>query len=92
LLEKSIGVTCIVNETLPPVDEEGNLHLIPEEIIETRVKQLRSREIKEYLVKWKDFPIEDATWESEQNIARNGSGLLEGKQFPVGETVISPSH
>jgi hypothetical protein len=61
-------------------------------ITETRVKQLRSRVIKEYLVKWKDLPIEDATWESERMVQENGYGLLEGKQFPVGETVISPSH
>jgi hypothetical protein len=91
-LKRALGQHVLVNETLPPVDEEGNLHLIPEEIIETRVKQLRSRAIKEYLVKWKDFPIEDATWESERILQETGSGLLEGKQFPVGETVISPSH
>ena len=48
------------------MDEEGHLHLIPEEILETRVKQLRSKAIKEYLVKWKDLHIEDATWESER--------------------------
>jgi hypothetical protein len=43
------------------------------------------------LVKWKDFPIEDATWENEQVLQKARSKLLMGKQFPVGETVISPS-
>jgi len=51
----------IANEKLALVDEEGNLLLIPEEIIETRVKQLRSKEVREYLVKWKYLPIKDAT-------------------------------
>jgi hypothetical protein len=91
-LKRALGQHVLVNETLPPVDEERHLHLIPEEILETRVKQLRSIVIKEYLVKWKDFPIEDATWENERILQENGSGLLEGKQFPVGETIISPSH
>ena len=91
-LKRALGQHVLVNETLPPVDEEGSLHLIPEEIIETMVKQLRSISIKEYLVKWKDLPIEYATWESERILQETGFVLLEGKQFPVGETVISPSH
>jgi hypothetical protein len=56
-----------------------------------RAKQLRNKDIKEYLVKWKNLPIEDATWESEQVIQQTGSRLLVGKQFPVGETVMFPS-
>jgi hypothetical protein len=90
-LKRALGQYVIANEKFPPVDEEGHLLLIPEEIIETRVKQLRSREVREYLVKWKDLPIEDATWESEQVLHQTGSKLLVGKQFPVGETVMSPS-
>jgi hypothetical protein len=42
------------------------------------------------LVKWKDLPIEDATWESEQVIQETGSELLVDKQFLAGETVMSP--
>jgi hypothetical protein len=55
-------------EVLPPLGEEGQLVLMSEEILEVREKKLRRRSIKEYLVKWKDLPIEDATWESEQVI------------------------
>ena len=47
------------------MEEEGQLVLIPEEILEVQEKKLWKRSIKEYLIKWKDFPIEDATWESE---------------------------
>jgi hypothetical protein len=37
------------------LDEEGQLILIPEEILEVREKRLRNRDIKEYLIKWKKF-------------------------------------
>ena len=64
-LKKAIGQHIRPIEILPPMDEEGQLVLIPEEVLEVREKKLRKRSIKEYLIRWKDFPIEDATWESE---------------------------
>jgi hypothetical protein len=90
-LKREIGQHIVVNKGIPPVDEEGQLILIPEEILEVRERRLRNRNIREYLVKWKNFPIEDATWEGEQVLHKAGSKLLVGKQFPVGETVMSPS-
>ena len=42
------------------MDEEGKLVLILEELLEFREKRLRNRSIKEYLIRWKDLPIEDA--------------------------------
>jgi hypothetical protein len=42
------------------------------------------------LIKWKDLPIEDATWENEQVVKEAGLELLEEKQFLAGETVMSP--
>jgi hypothetical protein len=65
--------------------------LIPEEILEVREKQLRKRSIREYLVKWKNLPIEDATWEGEQVILETCPKFLVGKQFLTGETVMSPT-
>jgi hypothetical protein len=47
------------------MDKKGQLVLILEEILEVREKRLRKRSIKEYLIRWKDLPIEDATWETE---------------------------
>jgi len=67
------------------------LIFIPEEVLEVREKRLRKRNIKEYLIKWKDFPIEDGTWDNEQVLQKVGSKLLVGKKFPLGETVISPT-
>ena len=65
-LKRAIGKHIIPIEELPPLDEEGKLILIPEEILEIQERNLRRRSIKEYLVKWNKLPIEDVTWESEQ--------------------------
>jgi hypothetical protein len=90
-LKRAIGKHIIPIEELPPLDEEGQLILVPEEILEVREKRLRKRSIKEYLVKWKNLPIEYATWEGEQVLQETGSKLLVGKQFLAGETVMSPT-
>ena len=42
--------------------------VINEEIIELRTRQLRNRSIPEYLIKWKNLPMEDSTWEDESFI------------------------
>ena len=73
------------------MDEEGQLVLILEEILEVREKKLRKRSIKEYLIRWKDLPIEDATWENEKILWEIGLELLEDKQFQAGETIMSPT-
>jgi hypothetical protein len=90
-LKKAIGQHITPFEVLPPMDEEGQFVLIPEEILEVREKRLRNRSIKEYLIRWKDLPIEDSTWENEQVVRETGLELLEDKKFLVGETVMSPT-
>eukprot|EP00253_Pinus_taeda_P001595 PITA_01595 len=52
-----------IQTSLPKLDEEGSIWLQPEQVLDTRVKQLRGRMIKEVLFKWKDTSPEDATWE-----------------------------
>jgi hypothetical protein len=81
-----------VTEELPPLDEEGQLILILEDVLEVVEKRLRNRSIKEYLIKWKNLPIEDASWEGEHVLQHIYSELLVGKQFQAGETVRSPSN
>jgi hypothetical protein len=90
-LKKAIGQHITPIEVLSPMDEEGQLVLIPEEILEVRQKRLRNRSIKEYLIRWKDLPIEDTTWENEQVVRETGLELLEDKQFLAGVTVMSPT-
>ena len=64
-LKKAIGQQIVISDTLPPLDDEGQLTLIPEKVLKTRERRLRSSTIKEYLVQWKDLPSEDSTWEEE---------------------------
>jgi hypothetical protein len=90
-LKKAIGQHITSLEVLPPLDEEEKLILLPEEILEVREKNIRRRIIKEYLFRWKDLPIEDDTWESEQVIQETGSEFLVGKKFLAGDTVMSPT-
>jgi len=72
-LKRALGQHITPIEELPPLDEEGQLIWIPETVLEVREKRLRKRRFKEYLIKWKDLPIEDATWENEQVLQKAGS-------------------
>ena len=44
---------------------------IQEQFFEARIKRLRNRAIMEYLIKWKNFPVEDATWEDDYFIQKH---------------------
>eukprot|EP00253_Pinus_taeda_P024312 PITA_24312 len=74
----------IVTDELPPTDDEGHLVLQPEAIIDTRERQLRSRTVQEFLVRWKNLPDEDATWESKKILQHPSLQLLEEKQHFAG--------
>ena len=63
--------------------------LIPERILEVREWKLRNKIIRDYLVQWKDLPIEEATWEAEQVLQHPALQLLEDKQIQAGRTVMS---
>ena len=63
-----MGQHQIAQTTLPTLDEEGKLSLEPEDVIDIRERRLHSRIIKEYLIKWKNCPEEDASWETERFI------------------------
>jgi hypothetical protein len=65
--------------------------MVLEEILEIRERELRNKTIKEYLVKWKDFPIEDTTLEGEKVLQHLGLKLLVENQSWEGRTVMFPS-
>jgi hypothetical protein len=49
-----------------------------ERILDKRVsKKTRRKKYFEYLVKWKGHPVEDAIWESEAEIQKNGQTVRE---------------
>ena len=90
-LKKALGQQVTASEELPPIDDEGHLVLQPEAIIDTRERQLRSRTVKEYLVRWRNLPDEDATWESEKILQHPSLQLLEDKKCFVGEDCNIPN-
>ena len=70
-LKKVIGENLPVQTILPELDEELKIILEPEAVMETRTQQLRNRSISEYLIKWKNLPIEDSTWEDKNFIQKH---------------------
>ena len=70
-LKKVIGDKLLGQTILPELDEEGKIILEPEVVMETRTRQLRNRSISEYLIKWKNLPTEDSTWEDENFIQKH---------------------
>ncbi|MCO5579705.1 hypothetical protein L7F22_033564 [Adiantum nelumboides] len=53
------------------VPAQGVLELQPDYILETRERKLRNRSVIEHLVKWKDFPEKDVTWEDEITLQKD---------------------
>ena len=70
-LNKVIGNKLPIQTIFPELDEEGKIILEPEAVTETRTRQLRNRSISEYLIKWKNLPTEDSTWEYENFIQKH---------------------
>ena len=88
-LKKALGQQVTVTGELLPTDDEGHLVLQPEAIIDTRERQLWSRAVQEFLVRWKNLPDEDATWESEKILQHPSLQLLGVKQhFAEGDCNI----
>ena len=74
-LKKVIGENLPVQTIFPELDEEGKTILEPKAVTKTRTRQLRNRSISEYLIKWKNLPTKDSTWEDE-NFIQKHSELL----------------
>jgi hypothetical protein len=57
-----------------PVAERSQMECI----LDKRVsKKTRRKEYFEYFVKWKDHPVEDASWENEEEIQKHGQTVQE---------------
>ena len=70
-LKKVTGENILVQTILLELDEEGKIILELEVVTETRTRQLRNQSISEYLIKWKNLPTEDSTWEDENFIQKH---------------------
>ena len=64
------------NYTRPPPDllEEQEVYEV-----ETIVKHRRRGKGYQYFIKWKGYPIKEATWEPEANISKDGDMLTRYK-------------
>lgn len=89
-IDNIFHVSCLKNPVrenvksslyLPPLDKEEHLQLFHEELLEVQEKKLQIRTIREYLVRWKDVPIKDATWEGEHILQHPTLKLLGGKKW-----------
>ena len=47
------------------LDDEGKMVLQPKCVLEIKTTTLRSRSVKEYLMKWANLPNDEAAWENE---------------------------
>ena len=70
-LKKVISNKIPIQTIFPELDEEGKIILEPKVVTETRIRQLRNRSISEYLIKWKNLPAEDSTWEDDNFIQKH---------------------
>ena len=64
-LKKVIGDKLPVQTMFLELDLEGEIILEAEAVTEIRTRQLRNQSISEYLIKWKNLPTEDSTWEDD---------------------------
>ena len=86
MLKKCYRDKIPIQTILPELDEEGKTILEPEAVTEIRTRQLRNRSISEYLIKWKNLPTEDSTWEDENFIQKHPKLLKHcGQHFFEGE-------
>ena len=74
-LKKVISNKIPIQTIFPELDKRGKIILDPEAITETRIHQLRNRSISKYLIKWKNLPVEDSTWEDDNSIQKNSELL-----------------
>ena len=61
----------VLSDDQAVIPNQGVLQLEPDRILETRERTLRNRTIRDHLVHWKGFPMEEATWEEESLLQKD---------------------
>lgn len=91
LLKRYVGNAMPPTVDLPPISDEGQICVEPEEIVDMRWNKHGANFIAECLVKWKNLPAEDATWEDMQLLKQQFPALnLEDKVPLVRESIDKP--
>jgi hypothetical protein len=70
-LKKKLGPITPIQKKLPLLDEEGRLVLEPKGILKVKTKVLHSRDVNEYLIKWRNLLEDEATWENKEFRSRH---------------------
>ena len=72
-LEELLGFddNTVTIETLVTSQELDSKPHVPERVLDVKMKNLRSKIIQEYKIKWMDKSIQDATWQREQTLITN---------------------
>ncbi|CAL9234357.1 unnamed protein product [Arabidopsis halleri] len=71
LLKPHVGTVTPTTGELPPLRENGYLHLQPEKVIRRRDVAAGNKTRPELLIKWCGLSDEDATWEEEEQITES---------------------
>jgi hypothetical protein len=70
---------------------EEHIELVPEALLEKSFKKTRRSQFLQFLVKWKHFPAEDATWVLESDLKKNYPDFMAACQgTTVQDAIISP--
>ena len=65
------GDNTVTTENLVTSEELSSKPHLPERILDVKTKKLRTKEIREFKIKWMDKSIKDATWEHEKTLTTN---------------------
>ena len=65
------GDNTVTTETLVTSEELSTRPHVPERILDVKTKNLRTKVIREFKIKWMDKSIKDATWERENTLTKN---------------------
>ena len=64
LLRRRMGNEIVQATPLPPLSEQGQPIVEPEEVLATRSVLNKGRDQEQVLVKWRHLSAENATWEA----------------------------
>ncbi|XP_026394978.1 uncharacterized protein LOC113289790 [Papaver somniferum] len=87
-LKKHIGLKHTLVPTLPVVDHEGAIIMMPEKILQTRQVLQGGRLVKQVLLQWTNSSPENTTWEALSDVkAHYPKFILEDKDSFEGEAM-----
>ena len=85
LLRKKLGDGSVISSEFLPLSNEGTLVIEPEAILDTRWVKRRAKFSEESLVKWRMLAMEDATWESIEELLQQFPNWNLKDKRPLGE-------